>query len=128
MHPSEVALLLDDLEDATRHLFKDAHLDFKAIHSQYWIAGEVCRRVNEQLGLRHVHHMLSFGRQKRNLGEQQYSTDSLRDKCEVAVVNAVDVVVAQCPSEARDLVQLYPEMNHKRIAIIPHGIDLSVFN
>jgi D-inositol-3-phosphate glycosyltransferase len=125
--PARVGTMLDDLEQAARAVLCDEIPCLTAIHSQYWIAGEVCRRINTGWGLRHVHHMLSFGRQKARLGEEANATDKLRDDCEIAVVNAADVIVAQCPSEARDLIQYYPELSHRRIAIIPHGIDTDVF-
>lgn len=125
--PGEVGAMLDELEAATRLILKGREGGIAVLHSQYWIAGEVCRRINQSLGLRHIHHMLSFGRQKRSLGEEARPTDSLRDACERTVFDAVDLLVAQCPSEARDLLTLYPELGHRRIAIIPHGIDPHVF-
>lgn len=128
MNPAEVGTMLNDLEAAASPLLCNQIAGLAAIHSQYWIAGEVCRRINKRLKLRHVHHMLSFGRQKRKLGEQTNQSDQLRDDCEVAVANDADVVVAQCPSEARDLILFYPELSHRRIAIIPHGIDINVFS
>ena len=126
--PSVVGTMLDELEAASTSILCENINGLVAIHSQYWIAGEVCRRINERLNIRHVHHMLSFGRQKRGLGEQAHLSDQLRDKCEVKVINAVDVIVAQCPTEARDLISFYPELNHRRIAIIPHGIDMEDFH
>lgn len=128
MSPAEVGTLLNELEAAASPLLCNQIANLAAIHSQYWIAGEVCRRINKQLNLRHVHHMLSFGRQKRSLGEQANQSDHLREECEIAVANAADVIIAQCPSEARDLISFYPELLHRRIAIIPHGIDINVFS
>lgn len=128
MPPAEVGAMLDELETATTKILCEQIDGLAAIHSQYWIAGEICRRINKRLKIRHVHHMLSFGRQKRGLGEQAYQSDQLRDKCEVDVINSVDVIVAQCPTEARDLISFYPELAHRRIAIIPHGIDMEIFH
>lgn len=128
MPPSEVGTMLDELEAAATPILCENINGLVAIHSQYWIAGEVCRRINKRLNIRHVHHMLSFGRQKRGLGEQVHQSDQLRDRCEVDVINAVDIIVAQCPTEARDLISFYPELTHRRIAIIPHGIDMDIFH
>ncbi len=127
MSPGDVGAMLDELEIATRAILLERTGNTTILHSQYWIAGEICRRINQSLGIRHIHHMLSFGRQKRSLGEEMRSTDSLRDLCERMVFDAVDILVAQCPSEARDLLALYPELGHRRITVIPHGIDPHVF-
>lgn len=128
MPPSIVGTMLDELETATTSILCENISGLVAIHSQYWIAGEVCRRINKRLNIRHIHHMLSFGRQKRGLGEQAHLSDIMRDRCEVEVINAVDVIVAQCPTEAHDLISFYPELIHRRIAIIPHGIDMELFH
>lgn len=127
MQPAAVGLMLDELEMAVERVLGEIPA-LAALHSQYWIGGEVCRRINRRLKVRHVHHMLSFGRQKRRLGEAAAASDMLREDCEIAVANAADVIVAQCPSEARDLISFYPELNHRRIAVIPHGIDVDVFH
>lgn len=128
MNPAEVGELLDQLEVAVSHILNNELTELSAMHSQYWIAGEVCRRINKNLNIRHVHHMLSFGRQKKNYGEQVNLSDKIRDECEVAVINSVDVIIAQCPSEADYLISFYPELQHRRIAIIPHGVDTYVFS
>ncbi|MFL7906063.1 glycosyltransferase [Azospirillum argentinense] len=127
LSPGEVGAMIDELEIATRPILCGQASGVTVLHSQYWIAGEVCRRINRPLGLRHIHHMLSFGRQKRSLGEEARPTDALRDACEQTVFDAVDLLVAQCPSEARDLLTLYPELGHRRIVVIPHGVDPDVF-
>jgi hypothetical protein len=124
--PSEVGTMLNELEQATDGILRKGGFD--VIHSQYWIAGEVIRRLNVSLGLKHVHYMLSFGRQKASRGEEKGITDTLRDECEVNVFNAVDCLIAQCPSEASDLLAFYPEVNQKHISIIPHGVDIDVFS
>jgi hypothetical protein len=126
MPPSEVGNLLDELEAATQMVLE--HTDIDVVHSQYWISGEVIRRIKEKRSFKHIHYMLSFGRQKVARGEQKNSTDNLREQCEVKVFNSVDCIIAQCPSEAADLKLFYPEISHKRIAIIPHGVDSYVFS
>ena len=128
MPPSEVGIMLDELEESTGIIFKEYLPDLNVIHSQYWIAGEISRRLNQSLRLKHVHYMLSFGRQKVARGEQKGRSDTLRDQCEVKVFNSVDCLIAQCPSEARDLQLFYPELNHNRIEIIPHGVDPNLFS
>lgn len=127
MAPADVGLLLDDLEVAAKDLMAGLHRTKAILHSQYWIAGEVCRRLNKTLNLRHIHHLLSLGRQKKMNSEQMGRSEALRLECELNVFNTVDCLVAQCPSEARELLNLYPEISHRRIAIIPHGIDQDAF-
>lgn len=125
--PPTVGLYVDELASAFEEACVTRGLDFTALHSHYWIAGEVVRRFRAHHPARHVHSVLSLGRLNREKGEASGGDSSLRDECEVRVFNSADAVLTVCPSEQADLSRLYPEVAPSNLYVIPYGVDPDVF-
>lgn len=125
--PATVGEQVDQLSTAFASLLDAEKLKFSAFHSHYWIAGEVVRRFCAGHPSRHVHSILSLGRSNRERGEPCGTIASLRDACEIRVFNAVDALVAVCPTELADLTRLYPEVDCANTHIIPYGVEPDVF-
>jgi D-inositol-3-phosphate glycosyltransferase len=125
--PAATGLLLEDLHQTCADTLRDVFARGPVVHSHYWIAGEVSRRIAAEHQLLHVHSFLSLGRVKRESGEPADAADRLRDECELRVFNAADHLVAVCPDEWRAFERLYPEVSPRTPAIIPYGVDPNVF-
>ncbi|HYP29363.1 MAG TPA: glycosyltransferase [Blastocatellia bacterium] len=125
--PTTVGLYLDDLSSEFNRVFAIKKSEFTAVHSHYWIAGEVVRRFCLEYPTRHVHSVLSLGRLNHEKGEPITETSALREECEVRVFNAAEALLTVCPSEYEDLRRLYPEVDLSRTYIIPYGVDPDVF-
>jgi D-inositol-3-phosphate glycosyltransferase len=125
--PEFVGRLLDELSIAFEKIIEERKLEFAALHSHYWIAGEVVRRFCVTHPVRHIHSVLSLGRLKREKAEPRTASTALRDECEIRVFNSADAVLTVCPSERSDLQRLYPDVNLSKTLIIPYGVDPDVF-
>lgn len=120
--PAAVGEYLEELSESFGERVAAHNLKLDAIHSHYWIAGEVARRFCSSRQIRHVHSVLSLGRLKPSEGQSQ-----LRDECEVRVFNSADALVTVCDAEYSDLERLYPEVSLTNTSVIPYGVDPDVF-
>lgn len=125
--PFNAGLYLNELSQAFERTIAEKQLEFMALHSHYWIGGEVVRRFCAAHQIRHVHSILSLGRVNREKGEALTASSAIREECEVNVINSADAVIAVCPSELADLKRLYPEVDLSKVHIIPYGVDSDVF-
>lgn len=125
--PPQVGLYLNELSQAFEQTITDKRLEFVALHSHYWIGGEVVRRFRATRQIRHVHSILSLGRVNKEKGEALTVSSAVREECEINVINSADAVIAVCPSELADLKRLYPEVDPSKVHIIPYGVDPNVF-
>jgi D-inositol-3-phosphate glycosyltransferase len=125
--PHSVGQYLDELSTAFEKIIEERKLEFAALHSHYWIAGEVVRRFCVNHSVRHIHSVLSLGRLNLEKGESITASVTLRDESEIQVFNAADVLLTVCPSERSDIQRLYPEVNLSKTHIIPYGVDPDVF-
>jgi D-inositol-3-phosphate glycosyltransferase len=127
LSPTVVGTYLDDLSQAFAETLDNNKIAFTAIHSHYWIAGEVVRRFCLEHPMRHVHSVLSLSRLNREKGEPVTEITAIREECEAQVFNAADALLTVCPSEYDDIRRLYPEVDLSKTYIIPYGVDPDVF-
>lgn len=120
--PSSVGELVGELATSFEQTIEKSGLEFDAIHSHYWIAGEVARRFCKSRHIRHIHSVLSLGRLKPGFRSQP-----IRDSCEVNVFRSADILLTVCNSELSDLERLYPEVSLTKTHTIPYGVDPDVF-
>jgi len=111
----------------TEKVVLERELSFDIVHSQYWLGGICARRLRDHLEFKHIHNILSLGRKRQARNEKPYPDDALRIQWEIDIFNNSDVIVAQCDTEAADLLSLYPELNHRRITVVNHGADAQFF-
>jgi hypothetical protein len=125
--PSALSGLLEELHEASRDVLATVLDSVDVIHSHNWISGHVAMRIAVYAQVRHIHSLLSLGRIKTRLQEETAESDLLRDQTELQVLQSAHHLVAACPDELNGLRQLYPEIIHGRVSIIPHGLDPDVF-
>lgn len=122
----DVGAFTDNLVDASGEFF--GHEGWpQVVHAQYWISGEVARRLKNIGEFRILYHPLSFGRRKRELGFSRGAANEQREVVEPRVLNAADVIVTVTPFERQTLQRLYPEIDDEKCVLVPHGVDTDVF-
>lgn len=75
----------------------------------------------------HVHHILSLGRVRKELGEEPHPSDSSRDEGELQVFNQATRLVCVCNDELSSLQRLYPEVDSTKAVIIPYPVDSDTY-
>jgi len=117
--------LRDDLISAVRGLPLDGRFDI--LQTSNWLSGAVGVALVPDIADKHIHHLLSLGRVRLELGEEPSPHDQARDTWECRILASADALVCVTQDEQLALERLYPDAAKHKIAIIPYGIDPDVF-
>ena len=91
---------------------------YDLIHSNFWMSGWAACEVRRQLNLPVVHIFHAMGKTKRrHQGDDDTSPDE-RIQIEMQVIREVDRLIAQCPSEERELLDDYAA-DPRKVVVIP---------
>jgi D-inositol-3-phosphate glycosyltransferase len=100
---------------------------YDAVHSHYWLSGQVGALARDRWGVPLVHTMHTMAKVKNAaLAQGDRPEPAARVIGEEQVVEAADVLIANTRLEARQLVDLY-DAEPDRVQVIHPGVDLSVF-
>jgi D-inositol-3-phosphate glycosyltransferase len=100
---------------------------YDAVHSHYWLSGQVGALARDRWGVPLVHTMHTMAKVKNAaLAQGDRPEPAARVIGEEQVVEAADVLIANTRLEARQLVELY-DAEPDRVQVIHPGVDLSVF-
>ncbi len=100
---------------------------YDAVHSHYWLSGQVGALARDRWGVPLVHSMHTMAKVKNAALAEGDSPEPLaRLIGEQQVVEAADMLIANTDIEARQLVDLYDAVPD-RVEIVHPGVDLDVF-
>ena len=100
---------------------------YDALHSHYWLSGQVGALARDRWGVPLVHSMHTMAKVKNDaLAEGDTPEPLARIIGEEQVVEASDMLIANTDLEARQLIDLY-DADPARVEVIHPGVDLSVF-
>lgn len=106
-----------------------AHLPghYDAVHSHYWLSGQVGALARDRWGVPLVHSMHTMAKVKNQaLAAGDTPEPSARVLGEEQVVEAADMLVANTDLEASQLINLY-DAEPARVEVVHPGVDLEVF-
>jgi glycosyltransferase involved in cell wall biosynthesis len=126
-------VLKDDIWAFMPH-FYDELLEFMVregvrydiVHGNFWMSGWVAARLRRRLGIPAVQIFHATGKTKRRHQGDQDTSPSGRIAVELDVVQQVDRLIAQCPSEQFELVDDYGASPAK-VALIPSAVNTERF-
>ncbi|MEI6622540.1 MAG: D-inositol-3-phosphate glycosyltransferase [Actinomycetes bacterium] len=101
---------------------------YDAIHSHYWLSGQVGLVASERWNVPLIHSMHTMARVKNNqlaLGDDP--EPKMRIIGEQQVVDVSDRLIANTADEFDDLVQLY-DANPSQVSVVHPGVDLERFS
>lgn len=101
---------------------------FDILQTSNWLSGAVGLGLVPKLADKHVHHLLSLGRVRLDLGEEPSPHDQTRDEWECRIFSSTDALVCVTKDEQNALERLYPDVAKHKVTIIPYGIDADVFS
>lgn len=100
---------------------------YDVIHSHYWLSGQVGWLAKERWGVPLVHTMHTMAKVKNLLlAEDDRPEPTARVLGEEQVVQVADRLVANTPTEAQELIDLYGAAPD-RVEVVNPGVNLSVF-
>ncbi len=100
---------------------------YGAVHSHYWLSGQVGALARDRWGVPLVHSMHTMAKVKNDaLAEGDTPEPSVRIIGEEQVVEAADMLIANTDTEAKQLINLY-DADAARVEVIHPGVDLEVF-
>ena len=100
---------------------------YSAVHSHYWLSGQVGALARDRWGVPLVHSMHTMAKVKNDaLAEGDTPEPTARIIGEEQVVEAADILIANTDIEAKQLINLY-DACASRVDVIHPGVDLDVF-
>ncbi len=100
---------------------------YAAVHSHYWLSGQVGALARDRWGVPLVHSMHTMAKVKNEaLAEGDTPEPTARIIGEEQVVEAADLLIANTDTEAKQLINLY-DACASRVEVIHPGVDLDVF-
>src|SRR6478735_12333171 len=100
---------------------------YDAVHSHYWLSGQVGALARDRWGVPLVHSMHTMAKVKNDfLAEGDTPEPAARIIGEEQVVEAADMLIANTELEARQLIDLY-DADPARVQVVHPGVDLDVF-
>ncbi|MBF4161467.1 D-inositol-3-phosphate glycosyltransferase [Nocardioides acrostichi] len=100
---------------------------YDAVHSHYWLSGQVGALARDRWGVPLVHSMHTMAKVKNEaLAEGDTPEPAARVIGEQQVVEAADLLVANTDLEAKQLINLY-DADPGRVEVVHPGVDLDVF-
>ncbi|MEO5854142.1 MAG: D-inositol-3-phosphate glycosyltransferase [Nocardioides sp.] len=100
---------------------------YDAVHSHYWLSGQVGALARDRWGVPLVHSMHTMAKVKNDALATGDTPEPLaRVIGEEQVVNAADMLIANTDIEAKQLINLY-DADPGRVEVVHPGVDLTVF-
>jgi D-inositol-3-phosphate glycosyltransferase len=99
---------------------------YELIHANFWMSALVAARIKRQLGIPFVVTFHALGRVRRKYQQEADGFPDERFEIEEMVVAEADRIIAECPQDEEDLIQLY-SADRSRIEIVPCGFDPAEF-
>lgn len=109
-------------DGVTEHLLASDPVD--ALHANYWLSGVAAHAVKHSLGLPLVSTFHTLARVKAETGDPE---PQRRVDAETAVIGCSDTILANSPTEAEQLRDLYGA-DPARIEVVPPGVDHAFFS
>ena len=100
---------------------------YSALHSHYWLSGQVGALARDRWAVPLVHSMHTMAKVKNDaLAEGDTPEPIARIIGEEQVVEAADMLIANTDLEAKQLINLY-DADPGRVEVVHPGVDLTVF-
>ena len=117
--------LLPHMDEFTRFVLRFAerqNRDYDIVHANFFMSAQVAMSVKRALGIPFVVTFHALGRVRRKYQRDADTFPDARLEIEERAIAAADRVIAECPQDREDLIQLYGAQR-ARLRTIPCGFD-----
>jgi len=117
---------MPEFRDAFLRFIVQDEVTYDILHGNFWMSGWVVSELRERLHIPTVQIFHAMGKTKRRHQRHVDTSPGDRLATEKDVIQTVDRLIAQCPSERTELVDDYGADPHK-VVIIPSAVNTRVF-
>lgn len=119
---------LPEFTQGVRAIAEHEHVRYAVYHAHYWLSGWVARELQRAQPAPTVQMFHTLGAMKNRvaIGQADRETER-RIAVEGAMMQFADCIVAATPRDRQHMIDLYDAPSNK-IAIIPPGVDLTLFH
>ncbi|HEX5439403.1 MAG TPA: glycosyltransferase, partial [Ktedonobacterales bacterium] len=117
---------MGEFEEAFLRFTGRHRIRYALLHGNFWMSGWVAARLGQRLGIPVAQIFHAMGKTKQREQGSADTSPACRVAVEREIVQRVDRLIAQCPSERDELVHDYGADPHK-VALIPSAVDVSLF-
>jgi len=118
---------LPEFVEGVKRFAQEKGIAYDLIHSHYWLSGWVARELRKSWGAPIIQMFHTLGRLKNTVAQSQEEMEMARRiEVETEIMAFVDRIVAATAMEKAQMTQLYGA-DPAKIAVIPCGVDLSLF-
>ncbi len=96
---------------------------YELIHANFWMSGMVAAAIKRELGIPFVITFHALGRVRRIFQGDNDGFPDIRFDIEDQIVKEADRIIAECPQDEEDLMNLYQAVPHQ-LTVVPCGYDL----
>lgn len=118
----EILPLMEEFSDFMLDYISSRERKFDVIHSNFFMSGMVASEIKKVTGIPYVITFHALGRVRKIHQGDKDSFPVEREKIEERIVHDADRIIAECPQDYDDLVNLY-HASEEKLEIIPCGFD-----
>ncbi|MCL5962619.1 MAG: glycosyltransferase family 1 protein [Chloroflexi bacterium] len=118
---------MPEFRDNLIHFAKRDGVAYDLIHGNFWMSGWVGCELRESWGIPLVETFHALGKIKKMHQGAADTSPVERSAVELRVIAEADVLIAQCPSEKEELIELYGA-EEDDIVIVPSAVDVDTFH
>jgi hypothetical protein len=97
------------------------------IHSMNWMSGVCGYKICKKFKIRHLHNISSLGRLNHKDRHNMRAEEIYRDKWELKIFESAEYLIVPYNKLREDFFKLYPKEFHKKVILIPNGVDHEIF-
>ena len=117
---------MPEFRDECLRLCRESDVAYSLIHANFWMSGWVACELGPLLGADVVQIFHALGEIKRRHQGTADTSPAERVEVERRIVREARLIVAQCPSERDELIELY-DADPRKVVVVPSAVNTAVF-
>lgn len=118
----ELYMYMQEFAEHVLNFITEENIEYDLVHAHFWLSGMVAMEIKKQLGIPFVitFHALGMVRRLHQGADDKFPVQ--RERIEQDIMWHADKIIAECPNDVKDLMQLYHAPQGK-LEIIPCGYN-----
>lgn len=126
MAKEEMLPYMPEFAQFVTRFIKEDKVAYTIMHANFFMSGIVAAEVKEETGIPFVITFHALGKVRRIHQKDMDAFPIDRLRIEDYIVKEADLIIAECPQDAEDLMSLY-DANPEKLRIVPCGVDQGQF-